>query len=209
MCAVEAQRCVDCVSAVLYGDTTLTFLSNLQRADDAGTSMGYVSAVAVEEKSVLDYTRAIRREIRSRMGSTRPRRCHSSPSIPKEGTLLSDNPFILLNADWVKDPVKTGAADFLAWLRAPSQQKVFTDAGFRSYEGKPGAAIAASSAVLANGAAVILTPPSSSVLAGIRAAWAELRHAPVRGDPQSGGQAQGGLGSIENHRSCAADRRPE
>jgi Ca-activated chloride channel homolog len=73
-------------------------------------------------------------------------------------------------------PGQDGAADFLAWLRAPSQQKmVFTDAGFRSYEGKLGAAIAASSAVLANGAAVILTPPSSSVLAGIRAAWAELR----------------------------------
>ena len=42
-------------SVVHYGDTTLTYLSNLQRADDAGAALGYLSAVAVEEKSVLDY----------------------------------------------------------------------------------------------------------------------------------------------------------
>ena len=38
-----------------YGDTALTFLANLQRADDAGVALVYVSAVAVEEKSVVDY----------------------------------------------------------------------------------------------------------------------------------------------------------
>ena len=42
-------------SVIHYGDTTLTYLSNLQRADDAGAALGYLSAVAVEEKSVLDY----------------------------------------------------------------------------------------------------------------------------------------------------------
>jgi Ca-activated chloride channel homolog len=35
-------------SVVHYGDTTLTFLQGLQRADDAGEGMSYVSAVAVE-----------------------------------------------------------------------------------------------------------------------------------------------------------------
>jgi Ca-activated chloride channel homolog len=38
-----------------YGDTALTFLTNLQRADDAGSALGYVGAVTVEEKSVADY----------------------------------------------------------------------------------------------------------------------------------------------------------
>ena len=42
-------------SVIHYGDTTLTYLSNLQRADDAGAALGYLSAAAVEEKSVLDY----------------------------------------------------------------------------------------------------------------------------------------------------------
>ena len=42
-------------SVVHYGDTTLTFLSNLQAADDSGQGLTYISAVAVEEKSVWDY----------------------------------------------------------------------------------------------------------------------------------------------------------
>ena len=42
-------------AVVHYGDTTLTFLNNLYSADRRGTSLTYVSAVAVEEKSVLDY----------------------------------------------------------------------------------------------------------------------------------------------------------
>ena len=42
-------------SVAHYGDTALTFLTNLQRADDAGSALGYVGAVAVEEKSVVDY----------------------------------------------------------------------------------------------------------------------------------------------------------
>ena len=40
-----------------YGDTTLTFLNNWYRADARGTALTYVSAVAVEEKSLLDYNR--------------------------------------------------------------------------------------------------------------------------------------------------------
>ncbi len=42
-------------SVVNYGDTTLTFLNNLYQADQRGSALTYVSAVAVEEKSVIDY----------------------------------------------------------------------------------------------------------------------------------------------------------
>src|SRR6185436_6580777 len=42
-------------AVVHYGDTTLTFLSNLQAADDRGQGLSYISAVTVEEKSVWDY----------------------------------------------------------------------------------------------------------------------------------------------------------
>ena len=42
-------------SVVHYGDTTLTFLNNWYRADQRGTALTYVSAAAVEEKSVIDY----------------------------------------------------------------------------------------------------------------------------------------------------------
>ena len=55
----EVKAFVDGVeSAVVhYGDTTLTFLNNLYRADRRGDPYGYASAVAVEEKSLLDYNR--------------------------------------------------------------------------------------------------------------------------------------------------------
>ena len=50
------QFATDVESAVVhYGDTTLTFLNNWYRADARGTALTYASAVAVEEKSVLDY----------------------------------------------------------------------------------------------------------------------------------------------------------
>ena len=42
-------------SVVHYGDTTLTFLSNMAREAERGQGLTYVSAVTVEEKSVLDY----------------------------------------------------------------------------------------------------------------------------------------------------------
>ena len=45
------------VGVVHYGDITMTFLNNWFRNDVRGTSLTYVSAVAVEEKSVIDYNK--------------------------------------------------------------------------------------------------------------------------------------------------------
>ena len=44
-------------AVVHYGDITMTFLNNWFRNDVRGTSLTYVSAVAVEEKSVIDYNK--------------------------------------------------------------------------------------------------------------------------------------------------------
>ena len=41
---------------------------------------------------------------------------------PKDGTLLSDNPFVILDADGVTAEKKAAAADFLTFVRAPAQQ---------------------------------------------------------------------------------------
>ena len=83
-------------SVIHYGDTTLTYLTNLQHADDAGTALGYLSAVAVEEKSVLDYNAGNPSGDPATLGK------HSAPTVPlvavypKEGTLYSDNPYLVL-----------------------------------------------------------------------------------------------------------------
>jgi Ca-activated chloride channel family protein len=161
-------------SVTHYGDTALTFLTNLQRADDAGAALGYVSAVAVEEKSVVDYNEG------NPTGDLETSGQHARPKVPlvaiypKEGTLNSDSPFAVLAAPWSDARKQSGAKDFLAFLHEPAQQQLFTDAGFRTHDGVPGKAVTESDYLNADGG-VILSPPSPPVLAAVRAAWSELR----------------------------------
>jgi len=160
---------------VHYGDTTLTFLGNLQRADDDGQGLTYVSAVAVEEKSVLDYNAGNPSGDPATAGKHRPPKVPLVAVYPKEGTLASDNPFAVLSAPWVDDPKRAAAADFLGYLRSVPAQKRFTDAGFRDAEGKPGAALNNSKAVRTDQPKIELNPPAPAVLAQVRQTWTELR----------------------------------
>ncbi len=162
-------------SVIHYGDTTLTYLSNLQRADDAGGALNYLSAVAVEEKSVLDYDAGNPSGDPATIGKHAPPKIPLVAVYPKEGTLYSDSPFVVLKAPWSTSAKQAGAADFLAYLTAPEQQKIFTDANFRTFDHQPGAAIKASSSVIPDGVKVALNPPGSAVLTGVRALWNDLR----------------------------------
>ncbi len=158
-----------------YGDTALTFLANLQRADDAGAALGYVSAVTVEEKSVVDYNNG------NPTGDLETAGQHGKPRVPlvavypKEGTLNSDNPFAVLHAPWSDSHKQAGATDFLAFLRESAQQELFTDAGFRTYDGRPGQVVRDSEYLREDIGVPTLSPPSPQVLAAVRATWAELR----------------------------------
>ncbi len=162
-------------AVVHYGDTTLTFLSNLQSADDQGRSLGYVSAVAVEEKSVLDYNNGNPTGDPATLGR------HPKPKVPlvaiypKEGTLTSDSPYVVLDAPWVDAARKKAAADFFAYLRRPEEQRTFGVAGFRTFDGRATDVIRASSALLADQPAVVLGAPSPQVLEGVRATWEKVR----------------------------------
>ena len=162
-------------SVLHYGDTTLTYLSNLQRADDAGSGLGYVSAVAVEEKSVLDYNAGNPTGDPATAGDHPEPRTKLAAVYPKEGTLYSDNPYVVLDAAWVSEEQKAAARDFESYLRSDAAQKQFTDAGFRTYDGTPGDPIRNSAEVLADGVKVTLSPPNPAVLDGVRSTWSELR----------------------------------
>lgn len=128
-------------SVVHYGDTTLTYLSNLLRADDAGAGLGYVSAVAVEEKSVVDYNAGNPNGDLATLGDRAVPRVPLVAVYPKEGTLYSDSPYVILRAPWVTEAKKAGAEDFLDFLQSEESQKLFTDAGFRTFDHEPGAPI--------------------------------------------------------------------
>ncbi len=173
----QVRRFVQAVerSVVHYGDTTLTYLSNLQRADDRGVGLGYVSAVAVEEKSVLDYNAGNPTGDPATLGDRDPPSVPLAAVYPKEGTLFSDSPWVTLDAPWVDEAKRAASAGFLDYLRGDEAQKVFTDAGFRTFDGRPGTPITGSDAVLADGVTVTLAPPAPAVLAQVRSLWAQLR----------------------------------
>jgi Ca-activated chloride channel homolog len=162
-------------SVVHYGDTTLTFLENMSREAAAGQGLTYVSAVTVEEKSVLDYNLGNPTGNPATLGQEPPPTVPLAAVYPSDGTLLSDNPWIALDAAWVDDAKRQAATDFLGWLHQPAQQKAFTDAGFRTFEGEPGAATTQANGLLPAGPANILSPPSPAVLADVQKSWDELR----------------------------------
>lgn len=162
-------------SVVHYGDTTLTFLSNLQRADDAGRGLSYVSAVAVEEKSVWDYDQGNPTGDPTTLGQHAPPKTPLVAIYPKEGTLISDSPYAVLNASWVDASKRDVAASFLAFLQSPAQQQRFQSFAFRDYQGHPGSLITEANGMLPSEPKATLSPPSPQVMAAIKGSWAELR----------------------------------
>ena len=158
-------------SVVHYGDTTLTFLGNLQRADDAGEGLTYISAVTVEEKSVWDYNKGNPSGDPKTLGKHAPPKIPLVAIYPKEGTLISDNPYVVLNAPWVTAEKKAAAADFLHYLQQPPQQEVFQTAAFRTFEGKPGKEITEDNGLLAALPKAVIEPPAPDVLELVRQSW--------------------------------------
>ena len=126
------QKARDVESAVVhYGDTTLTFLNHLYEADRRGAPLSYASAVAVEEQSVVNYNEG------NPDGKLDPGEKPKVPHeklvaiYPKEGTLFSDNPYIVLDAKWVSADQKKAAAKFGEFVQQPANQRLALQYGFR------------------------------------------------------------------------------
>jgi len=162
-------------SVVHYGDTTLTFLSNLYDAGARGQGLSYISAVAVEEKSVWDYNQGNPSGDPKTLGQQGVPRVPLVAIYPKEGTLLSDNPYTVLKAEWVDDAKRAAAADFLSYVKEPDQQRRFTDAAFRSFDGRPGAVVNRDNGMLPEARFTTINPPSPAVLDQLAQSWNALR----------------------------------
>jgi Ca-activated chloride channel family protein len=146
-----------------YGSTASTFLANLKSASEHGNALGYVSAIAVEEKQIFDYDQA------------RP----DVPLVaiyPREGTLVADHPYVVLRAPWVDDTKRRAAALFLAYLEHPDRQTRLQELGFRDHEGRAGGVLASDPSFLPQGpAGNVIRPPSSDALAAVQASWKDVR----------------------------------
>lgn len=164
-------------AVVHYGDTTLTFLNNWYRADQRGLGMTYVSAAAVEEKSVIDYNRGDPDGTPQPGEQPRPPRVPLVSIYPKEGTLFSDNPFFILDAEWVDEQERAGAELFQAFVQRPENQERVLEFGFRP--GNPevalGSPITKNNGVDPDQPQTLLQVPEPSVMAKLLDRWATQR----------------------------------
>ncbi|MEP6694776.1 MAG: extracellular solute-binding protein, partial [Chloroflexota bacterium] len=146
-----------------YGNTAATFMQNLGTADAAGDAMGYMSAIAVEEKQLFDYNRQT------------ARKTPLAAIYPSEGTLVADHPYVVLRASWVDETKQRAAALFLAYLEAPQRQERFRAEGFRDQDGRGGPDLTQRWGVLPAGPVTVLPAPSAETLAAVEASWREVR----------------------------------
>jgi len=164
-------------AVVHYGDTTLTFLNALYRADRRGNSFGYASAVVVEEKSILDYNKGNPDGILDPGEKPRKPRVPLVAIYPKEGTVFDDNPLYVLNAPWVSKAEKAAAEKFVAFVTQAKNQRLVLKAGFRP--GNPAVAvgppIAAKNGLDPNQPQTTLEVPKPPVLAGVIDQWNQVR----------------------------------
>jgi Ca-activated chloride channel homolog len=101
-------------SIVHYGDTTL-FIADQMRKEGPG----YASAVAMEEVTLLDFNR------------NRGPQPKLVALYPPEGTFYSDNPFIILNGEWVRPAQRQGAERFQEFLADEITPELAARSGFR------------------------------------------------------------------------------
>ncbi len=163
-------------ATVHYGDTTLTFLDNMLREDLNGRPMLYASAVAVEEVSVIAYNRGDPAD--KGLENPTPPNVPLVAIYPKEGTLFSDNPAFVLDAPWVDETQRAGAALFRDFVVSDleNQAKVL-EFGFRP--GNPavpiGAPINAANGLNPSKPETELRVPAPEVLAALVDSWETFR----------------------------------
>jgi Ca-activated chloride channel family protein len=158
-------------SVVHYGSTVSAFLRSLADEDDRGEALSYVSAIAIEEKQVLEYNE----------GSSEYHEDGLAPTTklagisPKEGSIWADHPYVVLEAPWVSDQQRRAAAKFLEHLTSDAVQKEFLDNGFRGARGETGKIINESDEVDRDMPRTDLSALDSRTLARVQASWKDLR----------------------------------
>jgi Ca-activated chloride channel homolog len=171
----EVQRFVRGVefSVVHYAQSVATFMENLWNADDSGDALGYVSAVAVEEKQVYDYNRGNPSSLSCE--PVCPRLAPKEKLValsPIEGTLVANHPYVVLT--WADAEHQQAAVNFERHLESDAVQSRFLREGFRDHNGQPGPVLDAEHFDRLR-PTITVQLPERSVLAAIQASWSDLR----------------------------------
>lgn len=121
----------ECV--IHYGDTTGNVLTRLYDQTRNGSSgSGYVSAIALEETSLLNYNLGNPDSHTVQPGETlEPPREKLVAVYPSGGSMWSDNPITVLGADWVTDEQREAGEAFAAFVQTRAAQQIVPEYGFR------------------------------------------------------------------------------
>ncbi|MBD8022825.1 vWA domain-containing protein [Microbacterium gallinarum] len=167
----------ECV--IHYGDTTGKVLTTLydETQNGAGGS-GYVSAVALEETSLLNYNQGNPDSHTVQPGEElTPPKEKLVAVYPAGGSMWSDNPITVLRADWVTDVQAEAGAAFAAFLQTEAAQEILPDFGFRPLdETVPlGELFTAEYGVDPAGPAISLPRPEVDVVSAAIDQWTQIR----------------------------------
>jgi len=144
-------------SIVHYGDTSSFFLEQLQKHGP-----GYISAVAMEEVTLLEYNR------------TRPKGTLPLVAVyPAEGTFDFDNPLITLRGPWVTARQRAAAGSFAKWLLPRIDADLAAEHGYRPGDRAvpPKSPIDRAHLVDPRQPRYVLSLPQPQILAAIKRAW--------------------------------------
>ncbi|GAA1956517.1 substrate-binding and VWA domain-containing protein [Microbacterium deminutum] len=121
----------ECV--IHYGDTTGKVLTTLYHETQNGASgSGYVSAVALEETSLLNYNQGNPDSHTVQPGEKlTPPKQKLVAVYPEGGSMWSDNPVTVLGADWVTPVQRDAGQAFAAFLQTEAAQRILPEYGFR------------------------------------------------------------------------------
>jgi Ca-activated chloride channel family protein len=152
-------------------------LDKLGRADrqDPSSVPRVFSALAVEEKSVLDYNQGNPGGDPSFDGRQPRPRVPLVAAYPSDGTVLADHPYVVLNVPWVDDAKRVAAGGFLEFLQAPGQQARFQQLGFRNHQGQAGPLATQRNGLLGSRRLSPLQTPEPRVVAALVKGYAQNR----------------------------------
>lgn len=154
-----------------YTDDAVKFLANMAEADAKGAAMSYVSAVVHQEQLTYLYNQGYTTGDLAVKGT--PPKVPLVPMVPKDGTLMLDHPFVVLPS--AADAQKEAAADFLAFLQEPEQQKAFAAMGFRDHQGVAGPELTQTLKIPAGQKVDVIQAPAGDMLDRILTGWDDLR----------------------------------
>jgi Ca-activated chloride channel homolog len=149
-----------------YASTAGSFLDNMAAADP----LPYVSAVPVEEQEVFTYNEGGHSPERPR----EPPLIHLDAIYPTGGTPVADHPFVVIRGSWVNQAKVHLANDFLGWLQEDAQQRQFTNAGFRTYQGIADAPLSTAPGIIKDQPRPLPLPTPRNV-AAMSKSWGALR----------------------------------